>query len=95
MNPAKVLKRPLITEQSTILQENGRYAFEVDRRATKADVAAAVKWAFDVEVRSVNTFNMRGKVKQYGRSRPSKQPDWKKAIVTLRPGNSIQLFEGT
>ncbi len=95
MNPAKVLKRPLITEQSTLLQESGKYVFEVDVRATKADIAAAVTWAFDVKVRSVNTSRMKGKMKQYGRSRPSKQPDWKKAIVSLGLGESIQLFEGT
>ena len=95
MNPARVLKRPLITEQSTLLQESGKYVFEIDPRATKAEVAAAVEWAFNVNVKSVNTLRVRGKVKQYGRSRPSKQPDWKKAIVTLSPGHTIQLFEGT
>jgi large subunit ribosomal protein L23 len=95
VNPARVLKRPLITEQSTLLGESGKYVFEIDTRATKADVAAAVEWAFDVNVKSVNTLKVRGKVKQYGRSRPAKQPDWKKAIVTLSPGNTIQLFEGT
>ena len=86
MNPARVLKRPLITEQSTLLGESGKYVFEIDTRATKADVAAAVEWAFDVRVKSVNTLKVRGKVKQYGRSRPSKQPDWKKAIVTSQSG---------
>ena len=93
MNPSRVLKRPLITEQSTLLSESGKYVFEIDPRATKAEVAAAVEWAFNVK--SVNTMSVRGKVKQYGRSRPSKQPDWKKAIVTLSPGHTIQLFEGT
>ena len=95
MNPARVLVRPLITEQSTLLQESGKYVFEIDARATKADVAAAVEWAFNVSVKSVNTSRVRGKIKQYGRSRPSKQPDWKKAVVTLSPGHTIQLFEGT
>ncbi|MEX0762361.1 MAG: 50S ribosomal protein L23 [Dehalococcoidia bacterium] len=93
MNPAKVLLRPLVTEKSTLLQEKGKYVFQVDNRATKHDVARAVKWAFDVEAVGVNTFVVKGKVKRYGR-RPSKQPDWKKAIVTLRPGDTIQLFEG-
>ena len=93
MNLANVLLRPLVTEKSTILQERGKYVFQVDMKATKQDVARAVKWAFDVDVTDVNTFRVRGKVKRYGR-RPAKMPDWKKAIVTLAPGNTIQLFEG-
>ena len=93
MNRADVLKRPIVTEKSTILGEAGRYVFEVDMSATKKDVERAVEWAFNVSVENVNTFRMKGKVKRYGR-RPSKQPDWKKAIVTLAAGQSIQLFEG-
>ena len=93
MNLAHVLKRPLVTEKSTILQERDKYVFEVDLNANKQDVAKAVEWASDVNVVKVNTFRMRGKVKRYGR-RPSRQPDWKKAIVTLRVGDSISLFEG-
>ena len=93
MNSADVLKRPIVTEKSTILGESGRYVFEVDMGANKKDIARAVEWAFNVRVRNVNTFRMKGKVKRYGR-RPSKQPDWKKAVVTLAAGQSIQLFEG-
>ena len=90
---AQVLKRPIVTEKSTILGEGGRYVFEVDSDATKQDIAKAVEWAFDVKVVKVNTLKVPGKVKRYGR-RPSKQPDWKKAIVSLEAGDSIQLFEG-
>jgi large subunit ribosomal protein L23 len=61
--------------------------------ASKYDIAHAVEWAFDVKVVKVNTLKVPGKVKRYGR-RPSKQPDWKKAIVSLQAGDSIQLFEG-
>ena len=92
INP-QVLKRPIVTEKSTILGEGGRYVFEVDPDATKHDIAKAVEWAFDVKVVKVNTLMVTGKVKRYGR-RPSKQADWKKAIVLLASGDSIQLFEG-
>ncbi|MBN4059424.1 50S ribosomal protein L23 [Dehalococcoides mccartyi] len=93
MQNARVLRRPIVTEKSTILGETGRYVFEVDKGATKHDIARAVEWAFDVKVIKVNTLRVPGKVKRYGR-RPSKQPDWKKAIVSLAAGDSIQLFEG-
>jgi large subunit ribosomal protein L23 len=93
MHNARILKRPIVTERSTILGETGRYVFEVDTSASKHDIARAVEWAFDVKVVKVNTLKVPGKTKRYGR-RPSKQPDWKKAIVLLAAGDSIQLFEG-
>jgi large subunit ribosomal protein L23 len=93
MSLAKVLRRPIVTEKSTLLGEQGRYVFEVDSDASKHDIAKAVEWAFDVKVVKVNTLTVPGKVKRYGR-RPSKQPDWKKAIVSLQAGDTIQLFEG-
>lgn len=93
MSLASVLKRPIVTEKSTILGEQGRYVFEVDSDASKHDIARAVEWAFDVKVVKVNTMKVPGKVKRYGR-RPSKQPDWKKAVVSLQAGDTIQLFEG-
>ncbi|MDP6666053.1 MAG: 50S ribosomal protein L23 [Dehalococcoidia bacterium] len=93
MENARILRRPIVTEKSTILSESGRYVFEVDNAATKHEIARAVEWAFDVTVVKVNTLKVPGKVKRYGR-RPSKQPDWKKAIVSLAAGDSIQLFEG-
>lgn len=93
MQNSRILKRPIVTEKSTILGETGRYVFEVDLGATKHDIARAVEWAFDVKVVKVNTLKVPGKVKRYGR-RPSKRPDWKKAIVALAAGDSIQMFEG-
>jgi large subunit ribosomal protein L23 len=93
MSLAKVLRRPIVTEKSTLLGEQGRYVFEVDSDASKHDIAKAVEWAFDVKVVKVNTLTVPGKVKRYGR-RPSKQSDWKKAIVSLQAGDTIQLFEG-
>ncbi|MEK9675357.1 MAG: 50S ribosomal protein L23 [Chloroflexota bacterium] len=93
MSLANVLIRPVVTEKSTLQQEQNRYVFEVDSSASKEQIAKAVEWAFDVKVIKVNTLTVPGKVKRYGR-RPSKQPDWKKAIVSLAAGDSIQLFEG-
>jgi len=93
MSLAKILKRPIVTEKSHLLGEQGRYVFEVDSGANKHQIAKAVEWAFDVKVVKVNTLTVPGKVKRYGR-RPSKQPDWKKAIVSLQAGDTIQLFEG-
>jgi len=66
---AQVLKRPIVTEKSTILGEGGRYVFEVDSDATKRDIAKAVEWAFDVKVVKVNTLMVTGKVKRYKQGR--------------------------
>ena len=93
MNPWQTLRRPVVTEKSTILGESGKYVFEVHRRATKIDIREAVEAAFDVTVVGVNTMKVPGKVKRFG-PRPHRQPSWKKAIVTLQSGDTIQLFEG-
>ena len=93
MNITRVLKAPVVTEKSTLLQEQGKYVFKVDLKASKHDISRAIEMAFDVHVRSVNTLRIHGKMKTYGRSR-TKQPDIKKAIVTLAAGETIQLFEG-
>lgn len=93
MNLTDVLKSPVVTEKSTLLQEQGKYVFKVNLKASKRDIKRAIETAFDVEVKSVNTLRIHGKVKTYGRNR-TKQPDIKKAIVTLVSGDSIQLFEG-
>ncbi|MCK9229939.1 MAG: 50S ribosomal protein L23 [Syntrophales bacterium] len=89
-----VIKRPLITEKSTILREqDNAYVFEIDRSATKIDVRRAVEKIFKVRVADVRTVNMRGKTKRRGRI-VGRRNHWKKAIVTLAPGNTIELFEG-
>ncbi len=93
MNPWKTLERPVVTEKSTLMGESGKYVFRVHRRATKDDIRVAIEAAFDVTVTGVNTLKVPGKVKTY-RGRPHKGPSWKKAIVTLQPGDTIQLFEG-
>ena len=88
-----IIMRPLITEKAQGLTASGKYAFEVDKRANKLQVKEAVEATFDVKVTAVNTCMMKGKVRRYGRQ-ATKQPDWKKAIVTLAPGDKIELFEG-
>ncbi len=93
MNISEVLLRPTITEKSTLLHEDGQYTFQIAPRANKTLVKQAVEQNFGVKVVSVNiTFN-RGKRKRYG-PRFKKQPDVKKAVVTLQPGDRIDLIEG-
>jgi len=88
-----VIIRPLITEKATILAGDSKYAFEIDRRANKRQVRDAVQTACNVRVTKVNTMNVHGKRRRVG-ARMSKAPDWKKAIVTLAQGDTIQIFEG-
>jgi large subunit ribosomal protein L23 len=93
MNSFDILRRPIVTEKSTLLQEQGRYSFEVAVRATKHEIKRAVEAAFDVKVLKVNTMNMKGKPKRFG-PRLVMQKSWKKAIVILVPGETITIFEG-
>jgi large subunit ribosomal protein L23 len=93
VNTSHVLLRPIVTEKSTILQEKGKYVFQIAPKATKGDVARAVEKTFGVKVIGVNTIKVHGKMKRFGR-KASKQPDFRKAIVALKSGDRIQLFEG-
>jgi large subunit ribosomal protein L23 len=86
-----VVRRALLTEKSTLLREHNRYVFEVDRRAGKPEIKAAIEELFKVTVVDVRTANVQGKVKRLGRY-AGKRPDWKKAIVTLAQGSSIDLL---
>jgi large subunit ribosomal protein L23 len=89
----EVLRKPLVTEKNTALQAQGKYAFKVNGDATKVQVKQAVEKAFKVTVISVNVMSVRGDEKQVGRKKVA-APSWKKAIVTLKPGDKIQIFEG-
>ena len=90
-----VVKRPLITEKNERAREIGRqYAFEVHRDATKIQVKQAVERLFAVHVLAVRTAVVRGKNKRVGRN-VGRRPNWKKAFVTLKEGETIALFEGT
>lgn len=87
-----VLVRPLITEKGTRLIEQGQYVFEVHREANKIQIREAVEKTFNVRVRAVNTMNMPRKERRRGRNIGT-VPGWKKAIVTLHEGESIDIFE--
>ncbi|MBI2855793.1 MAG: 50S ribosomal protein L23 [Chloroflexi bacterium] len=90
----QVLRRPLITEKSTILQdEQNKYGFEVDPRANKEQVRQAVEAAFNVHVVTVNMATVKGKMKRFG-PKLVRRPSWKKAVVSLKAGDKIQIFEG-
>ena len=94
MHPYQVLKRPILTEKTDYqADELSRYTFEVDGSANKHQVREAVETVFDVTVVNVNMMNVRGKRRRLGRSE-GRTPDWKKAIVTLAPGDTISFFEG-
>ncbi len=93
MNLYEILRHPLITEKSTALQAQGKYAFEVAAGANKPQIKEAVEKAFKVEVISVNVMTVAGKRRKLGRRELPAHP-WKKAIVTLKPGDKIELFEG-
>jgi large subunit ribosomal protein L23 len=92
--PYKIIRRPLITEKSTIQKEmNNQLAFEVDRRANKIEIKKAVERIFKVQVEDVRTQNYQGKIKRLGRTL-GRRRHWKKAVVTLKPGQKIEFFEG-
>lgn len=93
MHLYEVLRRPMVTEKNTDLQVHGKYVFEVADGANKIQVKQAVETAFKVDVTSVNIMTVHGKKKRMGR-REVQRPSWKKAIVTLKPGDKIELFEG-
>lgn len=89
-----IIKRPLVTEKTTIQKdENNQITFEVDRRANRVEIRKAVESIFEVRVSDVRTIQVKGKVKQRGRI-IGKRKDWKKAIVKLMPGERIEFFEG-
>ena len=93
MHTYEVLRRPLITEKNALAQALGKYAFEVADRANKRQVKQAVETAFKVDVTTVNIVTVPGKQRRIGRQQVL-TPSWKKAIVTLKPGDKIELFEG-
>jgi large subunit ribosomal protein L23 len=91
-NANDVIVAPVITEESTIQTESrNQYVFKVDPRANKRQIMDAIEEKFDVRVLSVNTMNYRGKRKVRGRY-VGFRPAWKKAVITLRQGDSIDLL---
>ncbi|HEU5139851.1 MAG TPA: 50S ribosomal protein L23 [Bacillales bacterium] len=93
-DPRDVIKRPVITERSTEQMADKKYTFEVDTRANKTEIKNAVETIFEVRVANVNTMNIKGKPKRFGRYFGYK-PNRKKAIVTLTPeSKELEFFEG-
>jgi large subunit ribosomal protein L23 len=89
-----IIIRPVVTEKTSIQKEEAnQVTFEVDRKANRIEVGRAVERIFNVKVVNVRTMQIRGKFKRRGRVL-GKRRDWKKAIVTLRPGDRIEFFEG-
>jgi len=84
---------PVITEKATLLSEQNKVVFRVARDATKPEIADAVESLFKVTVVKVNTINVKGKTKRF-RGRAGRRSDVKKAIVTLAPGQSIDITTG-
>ncbi len=106
-SPQSIIKRPLLTEKTARLRETGggaaaaaegesyaqKVVFEVARDANKVEVRRAIESLFKVSVTDVRTLVVRGKLKRVGRY-AGRRPSWKKAFVTLKPGDNIEFFEG-
>ena len=94
MDPHQVIIRPVISEKSyNLIESEGQYTFQVDRRANKNQIRRAVEDAFDVSVTKVNTTNVKSKPNRQGLTR-GRTSTWKKAVVKLVEGDRIDLFEG-
>jgi large subunit ribosomal protein L23 len=96
LDPYSVIVRPVVSEKSTALGEAGKYVFEVAPTANKIQIKAAVEAVFaarKIEVATVNILQRRGKLRRLGRHAGMTR-SWKKAVVTLRPGQRLDLFEG-
>ncbi|MDD3285738.1 MAG: 50S ribosomal protein L23 [Patescibacteria group bacterium] len=89
----RVLVKPLITEKATELSAHNQYAFVISRAANKIEVAKAIQAVYGVKALSVNIISMKGKAVTRGRIKGQRK-DWKKAIVTLKKGESIKIYEG-
>jgi len=92
-NAYKILVKPLITEKASIMAAENKYFFSVSRNANKLEVAQAIEEVYGVKPTSVNTVNYSGKKVRSGKI-TGKRSDWKKAIITLPKGNTINVYEG-
>ncbi len=93
-NTKNIIRRPIITEKATMMKDSeNKYVFEVEKGSNKIEIKKAVEDLFKVNVTSVRTYTTHGKIRSRGRFR-GKRPDWKRAIVQLKDGESIEFFEG-
>ena len=94
MRQYDIIHSPVVTEKTTLQKEiDNQVTFKVDKKANRVEIKDAVERNFNTKVKQVRTVQVKGKVKQRGRIIGKKQ-DWKKAIVTLMPGQKIEFFEG-
>ncbi len=94
MNRFDIIKRPLDTEKLDRMRDReNKFSFEIDIKANKTEIKQAIEGLFKVKVVDIKTAIVRGKYRRIGRSE-GKRPNWKKAIVTLKEGDAISLFEG-
>ncbi len=93
MLPEEIIIRPVITEKSNDEMQSGKYTFEVNKKATKVQIAQAVEKLFNVKVLNVNTITVKGKEKRVG-ANTGRRPDWKKAIVTIETNPSEVKYIG-
>ena len=89
----EILVRPIITEKNTMLNDQGKYTFEVLQDANKIEIKRAVEETFKVKVTTVNTLKVPGKMRRFGQKAGMTRV-WKKAVVTLAAGERIELFQG-
>jgi len=94
LHPLNVVLRPMITEKATRLGAEHKYMFEVRRQANKVQIKEAIEKGFEVKVVAVNVMTMKGKPHRVRGNRIKHRPNWKKAVVTLAPGDKLELFEG-
>ncbi len=96
LEPRAVIRKALITEKGALIREQGktgtRYVFEVHPDANKIQIVHAIKEMFKVDATEVRTMNFKGKLKRLGRYQ-GRRPSWKKAVVTLKPGQTIDIFD--
>ena len=94
MDARQIIVRPIVTEKSTVIKDiSNQYSFRVIPRASKRQITAAIEELFDVHVTKIRTMKMQGKMKRLGRN-VGRKASWKKAIVTLAEGDTIDFFEG-
>jgi large subunit ribosomal protein L23 len=94
MKEYDIIRGPVVTEKTTLQKElHNQLTFKVDKRANRVEIRDAVEKNFNTKVKHIRTIQVKGKVKQRGRIL-GKRKDWKKAIVTLMPGQRIDFFEG-
>ena len=94
MEQYDIIRGPVVTEKTTLQKEtNNQVTLKVDKRANRVEIKNAVEKSFNTKVKQIRTLQVKGKIKQRGRI-TGKRKDWKKAIVTLMPGQRIDFFEG-